>query len=210
MKIKLPKIPVPKFLHWPKFLRRQESVESLMERRGFLVEKLESVQELVVTLETEEANFLKEGRATTALQSTRRRLASRISFLRKDRSRWCTVIRMFQQQIEVINVDLSSREIIKDCGEISDLSINTDTVVEHAIEAEQMMEELAEQAEVNITICDPTMSTEEQSIMAEFEAEKGPEEKQARAEVEKQGADMFTADQVVGAARNRDESKCSS
>ncbi len=153
-----------------------EKINVLAERRAKLAERRDRLYEDISKLEGKEADLLKQGRQT---QSTvvRRRLAGQLDQLRKDINRENTTANMLSKQIDIISTDIHNLTLIQQ-GNMAKLP-STEELTENAVQAEEMLETLAADADLvsslETGLSETSMSESEISILAEFEeAEQSP------------------------------------
>jgi hypothetical protein len=155
-----------------------EKINILTERRAKLAARKDRLYEEIAKLEAKEAELLEQGRATKS-EVVRRRLASQLSQLRKDIGRQNTIANMLNKQTDILSTDIHNLTLIEQ-GKVAELP-STEDLTENAVQAEEMLETLAADAELvsglETGTAEAAMTENELAILKEFEeAEEAPPE----------------------------------
>ena len=149
-------------------------VNLLAERRALLAQRRDRLYEDIGRLESKEAQLLAEGRAATSAVP-RRRLAAQLAQLRKDIARQNATAGMLNQQINIISTDIHNLTLLQQ-GKMAQLP-DTETLTEHAVRAEEMLESLRADSELVGSLEqgmeEVLASDEELAILKEFEQAAG-------------------------------------
>ncbi|MBI4718324.1 MAG: hypothetical protein HY763_11000, partial [Planctomycetes bacterium] len=154
-----------------------QKINVLSERRALLAQRRDRMYEDIAKLEHKEAELLAAGKAATSAVP-RRRLAAQLAQMRKDIARQNTTAAMLNQQINIISTDIHNLTLIQQ-GKLAELP-DTETLTEHAVQAEEMLETLKADAELvgglGMGLEQSLVSAEEEAILREFEGgEERPE-----------------------------------
>jgi len=158
-----------------------EKTNLLGERRAALARRRDRIYEDIGKLEEKEQELLGEGKAAHAAKAhvKERRLAAQLAQLRKDIARQNTTAGMLNQQINIISTDIHNLTLLQQ-GQRAQLP-STETLTEHAVAAEEMLETLKADADLvsglETGIEANVSNAEEQAILREFgevDEEAGP------------------------------------
>ena len=145
-------------------------INTLSERRARLVQRRERLYADITQLEKHEAELLKEGREA-ASSTAKLRVASQIKQLREDMNRLNGTARMLGQQVDIISTHIHNLTLLQQ-GKMAKLP-TTEDITADAVRAEEMLEELAGQAELtgslNTMAAAGATSEEELAILKELE-----------------------------------------
>ena len=161
------------------------TINALSERRAKLDQRRQRVYEDVTHLELREQQMIEHGKQATT-QSMKVRYASQIKSVRDDLKRSHAMAKMLGQQIDVINTDIHNLTLIQE-GKSAQLP-TTEQLTQHAVEAEEMLEQLAANTEIASglgagagTEVELT-SDEERAILAELDGPSASTEETAQRE----------------------------
>jgi len=156
----------------------EEDIETqlarLYEGRANSQERRDGIYETITRMEEREQGLVASGKnATSALQKNR--LASQIHQLRKEINRQHVLAKLHADRVNIASVDIHNLVLLQE-GAPTDLP-SAETLTEHAVAAEEMLERLAENADLSgiesFTSTVP-ITDEERAIMAEFDEEPQP------------------------------------
>jgi hypothetical protein len=141
-------------------------INELSARRAQLSQRRDRLYDDIAKLEQRESQLFSEGRQAPS-ESTRRLKASQIKAVQDDIKRHAATAKMLNQQIEVISTDIHNLTLIQQ-GQSAKLP-STDDLTDHAVRAEEILEQLSADADLTDTLAvgagDEAMSAEEQAIL---------------------------------------------
>lgn len=180
----------------------KDKVQALAERRAALAQRRDRIYDDIGKLEKREAELLEEGRATKSAVP-RRRIAAQLAQLRKDIGRLNTTANMLNQQINIIATDIHNLTLIEQ-GELAELP-DTETLTEHAVAAEEMLERLKVDADMVSSLeagmMEAVTSQEELDILKEFdEPEEAAEKPSSRESTSGTAAEKAAKERAKAAA----------
>lgn len=156
-----------------------QQINALAERRALLAQRRDRMYEDIARLEQKESELFAQGKAATSAVP-RRRLAAQLAQLRKDIARQNTTAAMLNQQINIISTDIHNLTLIQQ-GKLAELP-DTETLTQHAVEAEEMLETLKSDSDLVGTLEmgmeQSLVSADEAAILREFEEADAPPVKQ--------------------------------
>jgi len=156
-------------------------INELAARRAQLTQRRDRTYDDISKLEQREEHLFREGRQTPS-EATRRLKATQIKAVQDDIKRHAATAKMLSQQIEIISTDIHNLTLIQQ-GQSAQLP-NTEDLTDHAVRAEEILEQLTADADLTDTLTvgatDQAMSTEEQAIFEQLsQPEPAKETKQA-------------------------------
>jgi hypothetical protein len=166
-------------------------INELSARRAQLTQRRDRVYEDISKLEQRESQLFNEGRQTPS-ESTRRLKATQIKAVQDDIKRHTATAKMLNQQIEIISTDIHNLTLIQQ-GQSASLP-STDDLTDHAVRAEEILEQLSADAGLTDTLAvgadDQAMSAEEQAIFEQLSRLDTAEEKKPTADASETSTDV--------------------
>ncbi len=162
-------------------------INVLAERRARLVEQRDKLYADIAVLESQEAELMSEGRATTSA-SVKKRVATQIKQLRDEMGRLNAKARVLGQQVDVISTHVHNLTLIQQ-GKRAKLPTQEE-LTQDAVRAEEMLEQLATRVDLAAGLdmgeAETSLSGEEASILAELEMpeEAAPEDTEEDPEID--------------------------
>lgn len=158
-----------RFFSWMTWNDIPTQIAKLHEKRFDSERKRDSVYEDIQYLEEKEQELLAEGKASQSVYK-RKCLAAQISQLRKEIGRQHVLSRVYADRVNIAAIDIHNLMLLQE-GVSADLP-SAETLTEHAVAAEEMLENLSESADLSSTLERENsilLTDEEKSIFAEFD-----------------------------------------
>ena len=156
-----------------KRLRPEEDIPHqiarLYESREYSGRMMDETLERIRQLEEVETNLMEEGRASQTI--ARKRIATKVATARKQIARQHQLANVYSCKMNIADTEIHSLQLLQEG--VSDDLPNTETLTDHAVQAQEVLETLVVNSEMAAELIqDQTVafSEEEEKILAEFDA----------------------------------------